>query len=85
MPNSPVDAYTRTGPWTREQSCQLALLIFLRFGKDLPQAAAAWRRMLENDCSDSAFAKLVWDSGSKEATAEVVAYMAVLSCYERWL
>lgn len=38
---------------------ELARLIYERWGNDLPAAAVAWRRLYQNNCSDSEFKKLV--------------------------
>jgi hypothetical protein len=52
--------YTTNGsPFTYGQCTNLAYLIWLRFGCDMPSARAAWCRMLENDCPLSDFAELV--------------------------
>jgi hypothetical protein len=42
-----------------EKSKQLASLIYQRFGCDLASAANAWRRMLQNNCSNRDFEKLI--------------------------
>lgn len=42
-----------------EESCQLAGLIFKRFGRDIAAAAAAWRRLLQNSCTDEQFQEMV--------------------------
>lgn len=39
----------------------LAMLIFRRFGENLNIAASAWRRLLQNNCSDSDFQRLLGD------------------------
>lgn len=41
-----------------EEAAQLAALIYKRFGWELPAAAAAWRRLLGNNCSDDQFRDL---------------------------
>lgn len=38
---------------------QLAQLVFKRFGRDIPAATVAWRRLLQNGTSEHDFAKLV--------------------------
>lgn len=45
-------------PFTYEEHCQLAALIYKRFGWDDASAACAWRRLLENNCSDYDFLAL---------------------------
>lgn len=42
-----------------EEHCQLAALVFKRFGRDIPAAASAWRRLLQNCCSDEQFKEMV--------------------------
>lgn len=41
--------------FTHADHCKMARLIYRRFGFDLFAAAAAWRRMLQNSCSDTQF------------------------------
>ena len=45
--------------FTMEQSQQLANLIYQRFGFDIDAASNAWRRLLENNCSNHDFEKLI--------------------------
>ena len=45
--------------FTREDSAQLAYMIYVRFGRDVAAGAAAWRRMLQNSCTDAQFEELV--------------------------
>jgi hypothetical protein len=42
-----------------DESAELARLVFKRFGRDSDVAAAAWRRMLGNNCTVSQYLKLV--------------------------
>lgn len=57
--NDPA-VYTTIGePFTYGQCAQLAYLIWLRFGRNMESARAAWSRMLENDSSLADFAELV--------------------------
>lgn len=42
----------------------LARLVFKRFGRDVAVAAAAWRRLLGNGCTDGQFAALVGDDAN---------------------
>lgn len=46
-------------PFTWEEHQALARMIYKRFGRNLDSACAAWRRMLENSCPVSEFAKLL--------------------------
>jgi hypothetical protein len=41
------------------ESTQLARLIYKRFGRDIPAAADAWRRLLQNNCTDNQFIELL--------------------------
>lgn len=50
--------------FTEAQSCELAWLIYLRFGREVAAAAEAWRRMLLNSCTDAQYARLVRKSSS---------------------
>ena len=59
MPLDALTVYTTNGgePFTGRDSAILAYLVLRRFGRDV-EAAAAWRRMLGNSCSDTDFAGL---------------------------
>lgn len=41
------------------ESDALARLVYRRFGENLAEAAAAWRRLLNNNCSDRGFRNLL--------------------------
>ena len=41
------------------ETIDLARLVYKRFGYDLPAAAAAWRRLLQNSATESDFLDLV--------------------------
>ena len=56
--------------FTAEDSRQLAQLVCRRFGYELAAAAAAWRRMLQNGCSDHQFEELVGRVWLHEARLE---------------
>lgn len=45
--------------YTARQQRALAHAVYERFARDLPSATAAWRRMLQNNCSESAFRALL--------------------------
>jgi len=66
MDNSDNTTVTTTAgeSFTGEDSKQLARLIYRRLGRDMHVAANAWRRMLQNDCSDEQFSVLVGDIGA---------------------
>jgi hypothetical protein len=51
--------------FTGEESALMAALIYKRFGWELPAAAAAWRRLLGNSCSDEEFADLAGFAAAK--------------------
>lgn len=42
-----------------KDSCRLAHLIYVRFGRDIEAGAAAWRRLLQNSCTNQDFEELV--------------------------
>lgn len=50
---------TDGGTFTTTENYDLARLIFKRFGRDPEAAAAAWRRMFQNDCDAENFMTLV--------------------------
>ena len=51
---------TATGErFTGNDSCNLAWLIYSRWGRDIPAAASAYRRLMQNSCSDTALAEMV--------------------------
>ena len=60
VPRTP-DPITTTNRevWTQAESEDLAARVFKRFGRDIPAAAAAWRRLLQNNCSDEQFRDLL--------------------------
>lgn len=45
--------------FTHEQSADLALMIYQRFGREMEPAAAAWRRMLQNNCETTDYIDLL--------------------------
>lgn len=49
---------------------QLALLVCRRFGWDLEGATAAWRRMLQNSCTEEQFLELVGHANFREGRLE---------------
>lgn len=50
---------TASETFTGQESRRLARLIYRRFGNDRAVALLAWRRLLENNCSQSAFERLL--------------------------
>lgn len=65
-PNENDIKTTNGETWTVRDSSKLAFMIYIRFGRDVGAAAAAWRRLLQNSCPDSAFKAMVeqatgWD------------------------
>lgn len=55
-----LDVTTTNGEvFSHEQSCQMAELVYLRFGGDLRVAAGAWRRLMQNSTSTGEFAALI--------------------------
>ena len=63
MIKADLDALTVTttngSKFTGEQSAELAILVYKRFGCNMASACAAWRRMLENNCREADFAALI--------------------------
>jgi hypothetical protein len=55
--------------FTPEMSSDLAFFVFKRFGRNISSATAAWRRMLENNCYQTTFARLVRESQHYDALA----------------
>lgn len=51
--------------FTAEESQQLAALIHKRWGWDDAAAAVAWRRLMQNDCSDHDFLSLALMAGAQ--------------------
>src|SRR4051812_665534 len=45
--------------FTHEQHCELAYLIWVRWGRDFDDAASAWRRLFQNSCPDSSYKEMV--------------------------
>ena len=45
--------------FTGEQACELAYLVYLRFGQDYGAAHSAWKRMLQNNCLLASYVALV--------------------------
>lgn len=45
--------------FTYKDHAALAFLIWRRWGRDMAAGAVAWRRLLQNDCSDEDYAALV--------------------------
>jgi hypothetical protein len=57
------DIMTTSGEtFTHEQSADLALMIYRRFGRDRDAARAAWNRMLQNNCDITQFTDLLIDA-----------------------
>lgn len=61
MDNNEALAVTTTAreTFSDEDHRTLARLIYRRFGNNIGVAASAWRRMLQNSCTDEQFAELV--------------------------
>jgi len=55
-----VDITTTNGErFSLQDSANMAWLVYRRFGRDLIEAAAAWNRLLGNNCDVSQFEKLL--------------------------
>lgn len=50
---------TKNEVFSAGDCCNLAWLIYRRWGRDMAAAASAWRRLLQNNCADGDFAELV--------------------------
>jgi len=50
---------TNGDTFTNSEQCDMARLIFKRFGRDPEEAAAAWRRLLQNNATVEGFMALV--------------------------
>jgi hypothetical protein len=58
-----IDITTTKGErFSYEDSCDMAWLVYRRFGRDLVSAADAWRRLLGNNCDNTQFHQLVQHS-----------------------
>lgn len=56
-----VAVYTTCGePFTFGKCQDLAHLIWIRFGRDTHAAAAAWARMLQNNCTEEEFCQILF-------------------------
>ena len=58
--------------FSESQSIALAKLIYARFGNNIASAANGWRRLLENNCSDYAFQKLVLSNDDEEKYSKYI-------------
>jgi len=51
--------------FTHEQSADLALMIYYRFGREIEPASAAWRRMLGNNCETADYMDLLTNAAAR--------------------
>lgn len=58
--NQSIDPIVTTSKeiFTSEENQTLARLVLKRFGYDTLSATLAWRRLMQNNCSEQAFMKL---------------------------
>lgn len=56
--------------FTDKEHRQLAQLVCKRFGWDLGESTAAWRRMLGNSCTEEQFLELVGRASFREGRLE---------------
>lgn len=56
-----VATTTKGEPFTYGDTCFMAHLIFVRFGRNYEAATAAWCRMLQNQTTEDMFRKLIAD------------------------
>ena len=70
-----LDVTTANGErFSTEQSADLAYMVYRRFGRNIPAAVAAWRRLLENNCDDVHFEALLALSMSEKDLVDVSAF-----------
>ena len=56
-----MDTITTAGErFTMDDHARLAWMVFIRFGRSIEAGASAWRRMLQNGCTDRDFRDLVY-------------------------
>jgi hypothetical protein len=48
-----------------EDSCDMAFMIYRRFGREMEDAHIAWKRLLQNSCEFSQFEKMVLNGRSR--------------------
>ena len=48
--------------FSHQDSCNMAYMIYKRFGKDIDSAHSAWCRMLQNNCTVNQFIALIKSS-----------------------
>jgi hypothetical protein len=55
------DSITTTNgeTFTYDDHCRMAVMVHIRFGRSIPASVAAWRRMMQNDCSEGDFEMMV--------------------------
>jgi hypothetical protein len=53
---------TKNERFSYEDSCDLAWMVYRRFGRDLYPATTAWNRLLQNNCDITQFQALVQHS-----------------------
>lgn len=69
MSNNQVPVMTTSHePFHLSDSKLLAIQVLRRFGSDIQAATKAWRRLLQNNCSEADFKALVDDCVSPETT-----------------
>lgn len=42
-----------------DDHCRMAVMVHIRFGRSITLSVAAWRRMMQNDCSQGGFEAMV--------------------------
>ena len=56
--DAPTITTTSGDQFTGRDSCQMAALVYKRFGYNVDCAASAWRRLLGNSCTEEQFLKM---------------------------
>ncbi|MBW2168854.1 MAG: hypothetical protein JRG69_06280 [Deltaproteobacteria bacterium] len=46
-------------PFSYDDHCRMAVMVHIRFGRSITLSASAWRRMMQNDCSEADFEMMV--------------------------
>jgi hypothetical protein len=64
--------------FTHEQSADLALMIYYRFGRDMNASCAAWKRMLQNSTPVEDFTDLLINAAARLPRNEAIRHLLAL-------
>lgn len=71
-----TDVTTTAGEtFSYEDHADMALMVYRRFGYDVDAAAAAWRRMLQNNASTGDFMDLLIDAAARLPANKQIAHI----------